>query len=993
MYPSSDCRVLGADFRSSIYRYRKNLKMLYIVHSTFFTRVLTSAISTGAWLVSPKFRKKLVVLDRISLLGQYLDLTQIDFPPTVLEHNASKEAYFLRASHPFNDALPALEVSGAVFGMRLADAMGPDGRRGLPKVVRDCTAFFYANRAERMTTHGLFRVAPSSARLKLAQSVYDGGGTLSLETDYAADGGLLVASLLKSWVRSLSEPLISPALYPLIRTAPTPAFAEDGPGPRGAGNKSYSPPTPGTPEAAQDEARDAAAIAYLRGILLPAIRPTCHAHVLAHVVQLLHDVARYHSQNEMDAYNLAAVVAPCLVRSPSAPEKDSKILVGRVPIQFPVPGASPFPASNPNTGSNDTQSSATLTMLLRLCIERYYEVFDELPSSMHPGGASGPVTPAPNTPSASASAAGSLAGGSGAHADGADASLGPVAAGSAAMVGPMHARTLGHGRTGSGRHQYTASSSSSHGYPGAIANRVHTRTPSHSHPSVTHSRTPSSVLSSSAGPGSLSTSHQSTGFYSPAASPPPSTTQGWPGPFALASYTGSTPASVASGSSAWPPLRSSGIDGPGSSSRSGGVPQSALRSDGLGSASGSATTSSSSRSSPNLASDAEELHTMASTATTLGKASASPPSASTTTDAPRPAAVPQPPRPATPASTVPKRQISFPSALSLAARKASAAALRAPDSPSSAVPPRAAQIPVLPDAPGLARIDSEGTGCSTPTTVGTALASSAAPPVVSAPTFGGHHRRSQSVSSSTSTPGRSTPVASAFASAADSRPHRRARGASISLSPTGSPTDCADADGVSAPLHLHQPLSPPPVAAPVPSMIPSLDRDTRNALMKSDAAFPTVSVGTIASVATPVLPISNAATTPADLPDTPTVATAALTTVDDHERATSTVQPRASKQSTPSLTPESEDTGQAAQVEQIEQSPAVASACEVDPSTRPRPEVGCSGALAELDQPAPERSIDKKPEYSSGTPTAIGLGLALSPAGEDEGQSVPSDDS
>ena len=81
----------------------------------------------------------------------------------------------------------------------------------------------------------------------------------------------------------------------------------------------------------------------------------------------MHDVSLRSSTNLMDAHNLAIVLCPNLV-SGSSPAKDIAMcnLPGG-PVLHPGHSASP-----------PTQGHTTLSMIVKLCIQRYYEIFDEV---------------------------------------------------------------------------------------------------------------------------------------------------------------------------------------------------------------------------------------------------------------------------------------------------------------------------------------------------------------------------------------------------------------------------------------------------------------------------------------------------------------------------------------------------------------------------------------------------------------------------------------
>ena len=86
----------------------------------------------------------------------------------------------------------------------------------------------------------------------------------------------------------------------------------------------------------------------------------------------MHEVSQRAASNRMDAHNLTIVLCPNLVSS-SNPIRDVMMCAtSNAPTQFP--GASPSLSSS----TNSLESKTTLGSVIKLCIQRYYEVFDEI---------------------------------------------------------------------------------------------------------------------------------------------------------------------------------------------------------------------------------------------------------------------------------------------------------------------------------------------------------------------------------------------------------------------------------------------------------------------------------------------------------------------------------------------------------------------------------------------------------------------------------------
>ncbi|KAF8625974.1 hypothetical protein AX17_006698 [Amanita inopinata Kibby_2008] len=312
-------------YRSLSRKYRKNLKQLYIVHSSFFTKMLFSL--AGA-MISPKFFRKLVYIETLSELARHVPLTQIDINPAVYQENLKHEA---RITLPVPSRFD-------IFGVPLEELMGYHGEKGgIPRVVRDCIQFL---RESGMHEEGLFRRSPQSSMLRAAQEAYDRGNVLSLHT---FEDPHLAAVLLKKFLRDLPEPIFLEKLYPLIHRCPTPTT----------------------------DPSDMSSILYIRETLLPELVP-CAYILLSQVLQLLHEVSLRSSINRMDAHNLAIVICPNLVKSAN-PTRDAMLCAINS-------SSSPFESQ----ANGASQGRTMLGAIIKLCIQRYYEIFDELRDPAEP---------------------------------------------------------------------------------------------------------------------------------------------------------------------------------------------------------------------------------------------------------------------------------------------------------------------------------------------------------------------------------------------------------------------------------------------------------------------------------------------------------------------------------------------------------------------------------------------------------------------------------
>jgi len=117
-----------------------------------------------------------------------------------------------------------------------------------------------------------------------------------------------------------------------------------------------------------EDPSDWAAVLYIRESLFPAL-PRCHYILLSYVLHLMHEVTLRSSTNLMDAHNLSIVLCPNLV-SGSSPTKDVMICN--------LPGGPTLHPAQPSAPAPPAPGRTTLGMVVKLCIQRYYEIFDEV---------------------------------------------------------------------------------------------------------------------------------------------------------------------------------------------------------------------------------------------------------------------------------------------------------------------------------------------------------------------------------------------------------------------------------------------------------------------------------------------------------------------------------------------------------------------------------------------------------------------------------------
>ncbi|KAH7322079.1 hypothetical protein B0J17DRAFT_723751 [Rhizoctonia solani] len=341
-----------------------------IVHPTWFSKMF---VSLAGAVLSPKFFRKITYVSTLSELARHVPLTQIEIAPAVYNENLKHERTI---------TLPSTAPSSLTFGVPLEQLMGPDGEASpVPRVIRDCVEYLRSEGplGPNLEVEGLFRRSPNVGLLRSVREAYDRGNQVTLAQYHDPH---IAAVLIKKFLRDLPEPIFSGSLYPVIaRCPPSTGWGVDGLSgppsskklPNGASSPGFSNGTANGVNGrghkrVGSEAEMAtvggwgegdACVEYIREVLLPALGWGCRVVLLGYIFHLLHDVSLRSSVNKMDAHNLALCIAPNLVRS-NDPIRDVKMR------HICHPGSS-------------KAGSTTLGDIVRVCIERYFEIFEDVP--------------------------------------------------------------------------------------------------------------------------------------------------------------------------------------------------------------------------------------------------------------------------------------------------------------------------------------------------------------------------------------------------------------------------------------------------------------------------------------------------------------------------------------------------------------------------------------------------------------------------------------
>ncbi|KAG0234946.1 hypothetical protein BGW42_006045 [Actinomortierella wolfii] len=222
-------------------------------------------------VISPKFASKVHYIDTLSNLAKVVPFNQIQIPAAVYQHNLKYEETITLPERT------GVSHENQVFGVPLDMLMGPQGERGLPKVVQDCISHL---QQYGLHVEGLFRRSPSSAMLKQVRAAYNRGNPVDL-TEYDIH---ISAVLLKMFLKELPEPIFPQEMYARLGNV---------------GIKQETPPKQ--------------LIAFIRQDVLGVLSHNQLVLVME-VFNLLRNVADNQETNRMTAHNLALVLSPNMVR-------------------------------------------------------------------------------------------------------------------------------------------------------------------------------------------------------------------------------------------------------------------------------------------------------------------------------------------------------------------------------------------------------------------------------------------------------------------------------------------------------------------------------------------------------------------------------------------------------------------------------------------------------------------------------------------------------
>uniref|UniRef100_A0A0K0F2D8 Rho GTPase-activating protein 68F (inferred by orthology to a D. melanogaster protein) n=1 Tax=Strongyloides venezuelensis TaxID=75913 RepID=A0A0K0F2D8_STRVS len=269
-------RTLIKAFNAFDRRYKKNLKVLAVIHPTRFIKFLWKIFQP---FISIKFERKMHYMNYLSELNDIVPVSKLNLPQPIIDYDTSLSQNSRKISLsilPENN----MPLPTAQFNVSLDYILNHHPESELPPIVIDLVTFL---RSYGLKTQGIFRLSGEVTRINRLQERINLGEKIDFLTDEKYKDNLNIAiidasALLKVFLRSLGEPIITNALYPQLITALD------------------------VPKGERKEG--------VKGFI--KLLPKQNLILLKYIIEFLLDVTNNEHENKMDANNLSVIFGPNL---------------------------------------------------------------------------------------------------------------------------------------------------------------------------------------------------------------------------------------------------------------------------------------------------------------------------------------------------------------------------------------------------------------------------------------------------------------------------------------------------------------------------------------------------------------------------------------------------------------------------------------------------------------------------------------------------------
>ncbi|XP_055384217.1 rho GTPase-activating protein 68F [Condylostylus longicornis] len=195
-------QLLWNSYKELDKKFRKNLKNLYVVHPTWFIRIVWNFFRP---FISEKFRKKLIYISSLDELRQELGLTNVKLPENICDIDER-----INSGRKIIPSTSSTEVlyKTSQFGVDLKFIIENSACLNyIPPIVRKCVDSLSITGV--IDTEGIFRRSGNYATINQLKQKVNRGEDVDLK-EFEVH---IIAGLLKSFLRDLREPLLTYELY------------------------------------------------------------------------------------------------------------------------------------------------------------------------------------------------------------------------------------------------------------------------------------------------------------------------------------------------------------------------------------------------------------------------------------------------------------------------------------------------------------------------------------------------------------------------------------------------------------------------------------------------------------------------------------------------------------------------------------------------------------------------------------------------------------
>ncbi|RCN35741.1 RhoGAP domain protein [Ancylostoma caninum] len=197
-------------------RYKKNLKALYVVHPTRFIRIIWGLFKP---FISSKFEDKFHYVNCIKDLEDALSVARLNLPHPIRAHDEQLRAAIGTSPGDYRSQTPPTPPRPTQqFDVSLDFILAHNPDHDVPPIVTELIDFLTKH---ALDIEGIFRKSANVGSIRRLQQRINKGEHVDFENDPEYHDNLYIACihasvLLKTFLRSLGEPVTTNALYPRL---------------------------------------------------------------------------------------------------------------------------------------------------------------------------------------------------------------------------------------------------------------------------------------------------------------------------------------------------------------------------------------------------------------------------------------------------------------------------------------------------------------------------------------------------------------------------------------------------------------------------------------------------------------------------------------------------------------------------------------------------------------------------------------------------------